>query len=72
MRVSVGYACSFVHGAELPQAPWNLSNFKVTVSAGTLDDPNWVKIERVIWTRSALPWMTYPPGIEQFEKAAMG
>jgi hypothetical protein len=42
------------------------------VSAGTLDDPSWVKIERVIWTRSALPWMTYPPGIEQFEKAAMG
>jgi hypothetical protein len=40
------------------------------IAVGTLDDPGWVKFERVIWTRSALPWMTYPAGIERFEKAA--
>jgi hypothetical protein len=40
------------------------------IAAGTFDDAGWVHFERVIWTRSALPWMTYPVGIERFEKAA--
>ncbi len=38
------------------------------IEGGTFDDPSWVKIEMHIWTRSALPWMTYPAGIELFEK----
>jgi hypothetical protein len=41
------------------------------ISGGTFDDPSWLKFERHIWTRSALPWITYPAGIEQFEKAAL-
>lgn len=40
------------------------------IAAGTFDDPGWVKFERVVWTRSALPWMKHPVGIDQFEKAA--
>lgn len=39
------------------------------ISAGTFDDPNWFKVDRHIWTRSALHWMTYPPGVETYEKA---
>ncbi len=42
------------------------------IAAGTLDDPSWVKIERVVWTRSALPWMSYPSDIPHFERGAPG
>ena len=35
---------------------------------GTLDDPNWVKPNRQIWTRSAQHWMVFPENLERFEK----
>jgi hypothetical protein len=37
---------------------------------GTLDDPNWVKLDRHIWTRSAQHWMVYPENMNRFEKSA--
>ncbi len=40
------------------------------VSAGTFDDPNWVKIQRHIWTRSAQSWITFPTDVQCFEAAA--
>jgi len=42
-----------------------------TVSAGTFDDPSWLSIKRHVWTRSAVSWMVYPPGVEVFEKASL-
>ena len=39
-----------------------------SISAGTFDDPNWFKLERHIWTRSALHCMSIAPGVEKFEK----
>lgn len=39
------------------------------VSGGTFDDPNWFKIDRHIWTRSAQHWMAYPPDADKYEKA---
>ncbi len=42
-----------------------------TVSGGTFDDPNWLRIERHVWTRSAVPWMVYPPGVEIVEKGSL-
>ena len=42
-----------------------------TVSGGTFDDPSWLRIERHVWTRSAVPWMTYPPGVAIFEKGSL-
>jgi hypothetical protein len=42
-----------------------------TVSGGTFDDPGWLSIERHVWTRSAVGWMTYPPGVETFEKGSL-
>ena len=39
-----------------------------TVAVGTLDDPGWVKIDRHIWTRSKLPWVVIPPGVQTFEQ----
>ena len=42
-----------------------------TVSGGTFDDPSWLTIERHLWTRSAVGWMTYPPGVETFERGSL-
>jgi hypothetical protein len=39
------------------------------IAAGTFDDPDWFKIERHIWTRSARPWVSIPAGVQVFEKA---
>ncbi len=33
------------------------------VFGGTFDDPNWFRIDRHIFTRSAVKWMAYPPGV---------
>jgi hypothetical protein len=40
------------------------------ITGGTFDDPSWVKIERHIWMRSALPWVTVPVDVPVFPKAA--
>lgn len=42
-----------------------------TVSGGTFDNPGWFTIERHVWTRSAVRWMAYPPGIATFEKGSL-
>ncbi len=39
-----------------------------SVAAGTLDEQNWFKIGRHIWTQSKLPWVTIPEGVEAFPK----
>jgi hypothetical protein len=42
------------------------------ISAGTLDDRDWFRIDRHIWTRSARPWVTIPEGVEVYEKGSAG
>ena len=37
------------------------------IAVGTFDDPNWIKPTRHGFTRSALHWMVFPPGVETFE-----
>lgn len=37
------------------------------IAAGTFDDPNWAKPTVHVWTRSALHWMVFPPGVELVE-----
>lgn len=39
-----------------------------TVALTTFDDPGWVTITRHIWTRSKLPWVQIPPGVEVHEQ----
>jgi hypothetical protein len=39
------------------------------IAAGTFDDPDWFKIERHIWTRSARPWVSVPAGVQVFDQA---
>ena len=41
------------------------------IFGGTFDDPNWFKIERHIWTRSAQHWLVLPQNVECFEKSAL-
>ncbi|MBI3801494.1 MAG: GFA family protein [Deltaproteobacteria bacterium] len=37
------------------------------IAGGTLDDPNWLKLKRHVWTRSAQHWMVFPPEVELLE-----
>jgi len=37
------------------------------IAGGTLDDPNWLKLARHIWTRSAQHWMVFPADVELVE-----
>jgi hypothetical protein len=38
------------------------------ISVGTLDQPDRIKIKRHIWTRSKMPWVTVPEGVEALPK----
>ena len=38
------------------------------VFGGTFDDPDWFEVDRHIFTRSAVRWMAYPPGVKLHEK----
>jgi len=42
------------------------------IAAGTMDDPDWFRIDRHIWARSARPWVTMPEGLEVYEKGSVG
>ena len=37
------------------------------ITAGTFDDPNWIKPSRHSYTRSALHWMVFPGDVEIFK-----
>jgi hypothetical protein len=39
------------------------------ITAGTFDDPNWIKPAVHVWTRSALRWTVFPPEVELVETA---
>ncbi len=39
-----------------------------TILSGTFDQPHWFKIDKHIFARSAVRWMTFPPGAEVHEK----
>jgi hypothetical protein len=41
------------------------------IFGGTFDDPNWINIERHIWTRSAPHWFNFPENVPCFEKSAL-
>ena len=42
------------------------------VAGGTFDDPDWFRIDRHIWTRSARPWVTFPPDVDVFLEGSSG
>jgi hypothetical protein len=39
-----------------------------SIAGGTFDDPNWLRIARHIWTRSAQPWMPIAADVVCLEK----
>ena len=41
------------------------------IAGGTFDDPNWLKLEKHGWTRSAQHWVVFPTDVELFEKSAL-
>ncbi len=41
------------------------------IAGGTLDDPDWLQIDRHGWTRSKQNWFTCPAGVQVFEKGAL-
>ena len=42
------------------------------IAVGTLDDKDWFRIDRHIWSRSARPWVAIPEGVEVYEKGSAG
>jgi hypothetical protein len=40
------------------------------LAGGSFDDPDWLRFERHVWTRSKQKWFVCPPGVETFEKGA--
>ena len=42
------------------------------VTGGTFDDPNWIRIDRHVWTRSAQDWIVLPQNVDCFEKSSQG
>jgi hypothetical protein len=41
------------------------------LAGGSFDDPDWLSIERHVWTRSRHKWFVCPPGAEVFEKGSL-
>ena len=37
------------------------------IFGGTFDDPNWIKPQVHVWTRSALHWVVFPVDVEVFD-----
>ena len=44
---------------------WN-SNLR-TIAVATFDDPNWLRPQWQIFTRSALRWVVHPSGVDTFD-----
>jgi len=67
LRVEFCKQCgtTITHTAEL-RPGWR------AIAAGTFDDPDWFKIERHIWTRSARPWVSIPSDVAAFPQAFTG
>ena len=42
------------------------------ITAGTFDDPGWLKIDRHVWTRSARPWVHLPDDVDAYAKGSAG
>lgn len=42
------------------------------IAGGTFDDPDWFRIERHIWTRSARPWVSIPADVAAFAQGSSG
>lgn len=61
MRFCPGCGTTVSHTAELRPG-------KRTVAGGTFDEPGWFRIDRHIWARSKLPWVTIPAGVAVYEQ----
>jgi len=42
------------------------------ITGGTFDDPNWIRIDRHVWTRSVQDWVVFPQNVDCFEKSSQG
>jgi hypothetical protein len=42
------------------------------IAGSTFDDPDWFRIDRHIWIRSARPWVKIPPGVAVYPRSATG
>jgi len=42
------------------------------IAVGTLDDPEWPRIQRHIWTQSRRSWVSIPAGVVEFPQGAPG
>ena len=69
-RVAVRNSC-VVCGGLVFGGPWGETDSH-TIYAGSLDDPSHFKPAIAIFTRDAAPWLSIPPGLQQFETMPAG
>lgn len=64
-RVKAGQLCAAC-GSRLWGEPAAAPHILV-LQPGTLDDTSWLRPVAHLWTRSAQPWMVFPPDVPRFE-----
>ena len=42
------------------------------LAVGTLDEPDWLRIERHVWVRSKRPWVSIPSDVAAFPQGSAG
>jgi hypothetical protein len=42
-----------------------------SIAVGTLDDPNWLKLTKHAWTRSAQHWTIFPADVERIQTTTL-
>jgi hypothetical protein len=45
---------------------------ELAILGGTFDETAWIRVDRLVWTRSAQHWLPLPPGVPAFEKGSGG
>jgi len=52
---------------------WSLEAFPGmrALAGGSFDDPDWLRLERHVWTRSKQKWVVCPQGAQLFEKGSL-
>ena len=41
------------------------------IAGGSLDDPDWLELNRHVWLRSAQRWVPVPQGVERFDEGSL-
>lgn len=64
MRFCATCGTTIAHSAEIRPG-------MTSIAAGTFDETDWFAVDRHIWVRSKLPWVSIPPGVASYPQGAV-